>query len=122
MHIIGRDRARRLNLGHVQHGYDPETVRRFEQHNGDSPWMANVPAEPLGVAIPCALMCPDAVVERTAFYADVVRPFDDLIGGGGAVLARSAGMVCKIGGSVPRRHRDQLEPAPIDLLNLLVGR
>jgi DNA-binding CsgD family transcriptional regulator len=121
VHVIGHDRASGLHLGHVQHGYDPETVRRFVEHySGDSPWLYNVLAEPLGRAIPCALMCPDAAVERTAFYADVVRPFDDIIGGGGAVLARTEGSAFKIGGCVPRRHRDRLEPALIDLLNLLI--
>ena len=122
VHVIGHDRASGLYPGHLVHGYDPRAVRLFAEHYHDrSPWMANVMAEPPGRAIPCGLMCPDDAVERTAFYADVVRPHDDIIGGGGAVLARSAGTVFKIGGSVPRRHRDRLEPALIDLLNLLIG-
>lgn len=122
VHLIGEDRASGLHIGHLEHGYDPETVRRFTRdYRGQSPWMQNVMSEPLARAIPCGLMCPDAEVERSAFYADVVRPFDDMIGGGGAVLARGEDRVFKIGGSVPRRHRDRLEPALIDLLNLLIG-
>jgi DNA-binding CsgD family transcriptional regulator len=121
VHLIGLDRAGRLNLGHVEHGYHPETVRLFAEHYHDqSPWMGNVMAEPVGRALPCALMCPDREVERTAFYADVVRPHGDLIGGGGAVLARTPTTVVKIGGSVPRRHRDRLEPRLIDVLNLVI--
>jgi DNA-binding CsgD family transcriptional regulator len=120
-HIVGFDLTSRVHLGHVAHGFDPDFEATFLDHYHKlNPWIDHSVEEPVGKAMSSACMCSDDVLEGTEFYNDWVRPQEDCLGGGGAVIHRSATQVFKMGGSIRRRDRDALEGPFLDTLQALI--
>jgi PAS domain-containing protein len=64
-----------------------------------------------------AQMCPDAALRRTEFYADWVRPQEDIIAGGGSVLLRDPTRLYVLGGNIRNRDGERLQPGWTGLLN-----
>lgn len=92
-------------------GYDPDYLKTWDAHYGRiNAWAPGFVAGPVGQPRPCEAMCDYDSLRRTEFYADWVRPQDDIVGGGGIVLTRSATQLILFGGQIPRRIRDRLDP------------
>ncbi len=119
-HILARDLASGAHMGDLHHGYDPAWGSSYYQYfHRVNPWLSNAGAEPLGRALPSSAMYPDDLLVRTEFYADWVRPQDDIIGGGGMVVARSPHAVFKVGASIRARDRDRVETRFLGILGAL---
>jgi DNA-binding CsgD family transcriptional regulator len=118
--LIGHDLDGRRDLGVVASGYDPAAVATFEEYYGAiNPWSQAISAAPVGVAIVSDDLFPRHQLQRTEFYADWLRPQDDLVAGVGAV-AHSDGkrflmFAFTMPDSVHNRHLDELT----SLCNLL---
>jgi hypothetical protein len=90
-HMMHADTAAGAPQRSVVSGYDPAFLRLWDAHyERINAWAAGFVSGPVGQPRYSAWMCDDATLTRTEFYADWVRPQDDLIGGGGIVLKRTA--------------------------------
>jgi DNA-binding CsgD family transcriptional regulator len=91
-------------------GYYPAFLQSWDAYYGHiNAWTAGFVSGPVGQPRYRAWMCDDATLTRTEFYADWVRPQDELIGGGGIVLKRTATQLTLFGGNMPARIRDRMD-------------
>lgn len=98
-------------------GFDEPFVRSWIEHYAAiNPWAPGWSAAPVGQLITAHGMCPDEDVARTEVYADWILPQEDIIGGGGIVLARRTDGVLMFGGNYRRRDRDAVQPLWLDLV------
>lgn len=92
-------------------GYDPDYLKSWDAHFGAiNAWAPAFASGPLGRPQLAEAMCNYDTLRRTEFYADWVRPQDDLLGGGGIVLHRNATGLVLFGGNMPRAIRDHHDP------------
>ena len=121
-HLFVHDQALGRAATEVNSGYDPDYVRSFLNHySGINAWAPVFSSSPTGTVLSGMEMCPDADMEKTEFYNDWIRPQDDVIGGGGAVIWNDPRRTILFGGNIRRKDRDRLEGDWMRLVTMLAS-
>lgn len=109
-HMFGYDAATGQHLGMLQSGYDPLYIASYNDHYGDlNAWAPGFFAHPGGTVVHSERMCSREAMQATEFYQDWVRPQENIVAGGGALLFRDAQRMFAIGGNIRDRDREPLE-------------
>jgi DNA-binding CsgD family transcriptional regulator len=91
-------------------GYDPDIVKLYESNYADkNPYAANFLKCPVGEVVSSEQLCSTKEMKKTPFYADLLAPSEDVIGGGGTMLAADADRMFLIGGNMRAKDRDKYE-------------
>ena len=119
-HIFGYDLETRTNLGQIGAGYDPE----FEASYGRHYFQRNVMLEryyraPVGVPVRTGWMYPPDALRKTEFYADWLRPQEDIVGGGSILLFKEDGRLITFGSNIRGKDVDRTEDRWLRDLSLL---
>lgn len=91
-------------------GYDPQILELYWAHYANkNPFAANFAKCPVGDVISAHQLCPPETLKKTGFYADLLRPMEDITGGGGSMLALDADRMFLLGGNMRAKDRDRYE-------------
>ncbi|WP_299812068.1 helix-turn-helix transcriptional regulator [uncultured Roseibium sp.] len=108
--LIGFDQLTKAAPLAYASGYDPEFVKLYETHYADkNPFAANFEKCAVGASISADQLCAPERLKKTGFYADIIRPQEDIYGGGGSMLANDSGRMVLIGGNLRAKDRDKYE-------------
>ncbi|MFD0978602.1 hypothetical protein [Tropicimonas aquimaris] len=119
--LFGHDSRVSTPLGVHEYGYDPDYFRSYEAYYGAmNPWAPVFAKAQVGKVLQSETILPLNRLEATEFYNDWVRPQEDIVGGAGTVLERTADRATMIGGNIARRDRDRLEVPFAQLLQRIV--
>lgn len=119
-HLFVHDQRLGRAATEINSGYDPDYVRSFiDYYSGINAWAPVFSSSPTGTVLSGAELCPDDDMVRTEFYNDWIRPQDDLIGGGGAVIWNDPRRTVLFGGNIRRKDRDHLEGDWMKLVAML---
>lgn len=120
MHLSGLDFRSGLDLGITCAGYDPDWLKTYgEYYGGLNCWMDGIVGKAAGTAYGVEDLCPRDTLERSEFYNDWIKPQEDILGGGAAMLFSDASRLFVLGGNVRRRDIDRLEDDWLRLARLL---
>ncbi|WP_157973507.1 hypothetical protein [Tropicimonas sp. IMCC34043] len=120
LHLFSQDQTTRSVLSHITHGYDSKYLDSFETYYRTMDVRSSRIARlPVGRAVINRDVLSDEEMMRTEFYAEWLRPQEDILGGGVMVLERGAGRLTAIGGSIRRCDRSRLEAPFVRLLQRL---
>ncbi len=101
-------------------GYDPETLRLYERHYvRRNPFAAAFPKVAVGTTAAAHQMLDVDELKRTAFYADLLQPNEDIHGGGGAMLKYDSRRMFLLGGNMRARDRDRYEKDWLQVCSIL---
>lgn len=115
--LFGHDMPTGNVLGLISHGYGQDYIASYLDYYGSfNPWAPAFETMALGKPASAERMRPAKIVERTEFYADWIRPQEDVIGGGGLVLFRETDRFVAFGGNCRRRDIETLEPEWIEFV------
>ena len=110
VHLFGQAEPYSIPLFTLEAGYDPAQIATYDAHYGAlNAWAPSFMSNPAGTVLLSRQMCPDDDLERTEFYQDWIRPQEDIVAGGGAVIDHGPDAVLLMGGNIRRRDRDALE-------------
>ncbi|WP_222869512.1 helix-turn-helix transcriptional regulator [Roseobacter fucihabitans] len=116
-HLFGHDTEDSAFLGMVSSGYAPEYLASFSDHYGNlNAWAPAFASMPVGTIADSREMCPEEKLIQTEFYNDWVLPQEDIVFGGGAVVAKTPTASFLIGGNIRRRDEDRLVKPWLDLV------
>lgn len=119
-HILGFS-ADNSSIGTVYHGYDDAFIDHYLSYYAEkNPWAPGWIAHPEGTVLDARQMYPDDLLVRTEWYADWIKPQDDLILGGGSVVAKSPEGTFLIGANFPRCAGTVVRDNWLDLLRILM--
>jgi len=91
-------------------GYDPALLQLYDQHYfSQNPFAESFDTLEVGKVVPTSAMCPPEVLKKTGFYADLLRPSEDIICGGGTLLVRDEHRMFLFGGNMRTRDQDDHE-------------
>lgn len=108
--LIGYDKLTSTAPLAFASGYDPQILELYWTHYADkNPFAANFAMCPVGDVISAHELCPPEMLKMTGFYADLLRPMEDITGGGGSMLASDADRMFLIGGNMRAKDRDRYE-------------
>ncbi|WP_103222317.1 helix-turn-helix transcriptional regulator [Roseibium marinum] len=108
--LIGYDQLTKAAPLAYTSGYDPDLLKLYEAHYADkNPFAANFGKCAVGGAIAADQLCTPERLKKTGFYADIIRPHEDIYGGGGSMLARDSSRMVLIGGNLRAKDRDKYE-------------
>ncbi len=103
----------------VAAGYDPEMILAYRKLSFLNPWAQSIVRAPVGVPLRSERLCPEEVLKKTLFYADWVRPQEDIVAGAGMVVGRTPAGAFMFGGNIPVRYREIGQPRLIVLMKRL---
>lgn len=119
-HLVGHDARVGQAVAVAYSHFAPEAVQSYLTHYAAlNPWAKAYALAAPGVPFAAEALCSRAQLERTEFWADWVRPQEDIAAGAGMVLLRDADRVFAIGGNIRRRDEARLQPRWMRLLGLL---
>ena len=108
--LIGYDQLTKAAPLAYSSGYDPEILKLYETLYADkNPFAANFSKCAIGGSISTNELCDTELLKKTDFYADLLRPMEDLYGGGGSMLAYDADRMFLIGGNLRAKDREKHE-------------
>ncbi|MES0808069.1 helix-turn-helix transcriptional regulator [Roseibium sp. SCPC15] len=108
--LIGYDQLTKAAPLAYSSGYDPAILQLYETHYADkNPFAANFSKCAIGGAISTDELCETSALKKTDFYADLLRPMEDIYGGGGSMLAFDADRMFLIGGNLRATDREKYE-------------
>jgi DNA-binding CsgD family transcriptional regulator len=117
--LIGYDQLTKAAPLAYSSGYDPEILRLYESRYADrNPFAANFQNCGIGESISAHELCEPEKLKKTDFYADLLKPMEDIYGGGGSMIALDANRMFLIGGNIRAKDRETYED---DWLRLCVG-
>lgn len=120
-HLIGFDSEAGLAIDFATVGYDPEYLKTYDQHFASlNAWAPGFAVQPSGVSVDCEVMCPTEKLIKTEFYHEWLRPQEDIIQGGGAVLFKSSTRVFALGGNIRQKDSDRLKGNWLRLVDQLI--
>lgn len=120
LHFFGYDSTSSDTSFMIGAGYDPHFTRIYEAAYSDqNPWIEGFTAQPAGTIVPSQRMCAEADLLRTEFYHDWVVPQEDILLGGGAILANDDNRFFVIGGNIRRRDGWGLQHRWLSTLELM---
>lgn len=109
-HILGHDYRTSSVLSANSSRLDPEFIRSYVEYYGViNPRTLPIGALPVGRPTYAAEAFADERMRKTAFYNEWLRPQEDLLGGGGALLFRDSERFCFFGALIRERDRPALE-------------
>lgn len=118
--LIGYDQLTRAAPLAYASGYDPRILALYESHYADkNPFAANFSKCAVGDVIATHQLCPPEDLRNTEFYADLLAPHEDIIGGGGSMLAFDADRMFLLGGNMRAKDRDRYEADWLKLCMML---
>jgi len=116
-HLFEYDTARGGVILSATAGFEPSFLDAIMAHYGAiNPWAPGWAAAPVGTPLAASAMCADDIVRQSEFYADWVQPQENILGGGGIVLAQARGRSILLGGNIRLRDREAVQPRWLDLL------
>lgn len=116
-HVFGYDFDLGMDLGFCAAGYDEAYLASYAEHYCHiNPWAHGWISGTAGVTTHVEEMCPRDTLIKTEFYADWVKPQEDVITGGGILVAKSEHRMFALGGNIRARDGEKLEA---DWLRLL---
>ncbi|WP_176445312.1 helix-turn-helix transcriptional regulator [Maliponia aquimaris] len=99
-------------------GYDPDFIASFDRYYGRiNPFAFGDP--PIGRTFALDQVVPHDVILGTEFWADWLRPQEDLSAGGGLLLPAGPGRIVSFGGGIRRRDQDALEGPFLELIEAI---
>ncbi len=120
-HLFGHDLRVGRALNVVTSQYDPDYLRTYDEYYGaKNGWAPGFAAAPVGQPVPTKKLWDWAHMQHSEFYNDWVRPQQDIVAGGGAVLFRESDRIMVFGGNIPRRDGERLEKRWLELAGLLI--
>ncbi len=119
--LNGHDANADQALGLIQHGFDPAFIESYKSYYSTlNPWAARFHTLPIGVAIASGTVVDPAELKKTEFYTDWIRPQDDIICSGGAILINTADQIVALCSTIREKDRDRLEKPWLELVQFLV--
>lgn len=108
--LIGYDQLTRAAPLTFSSGYDPDLLALYHGHYADkNPFAENFARCAVGATVATGDLCPPDQLLKTSFYADLLKPSEDIIAGGGAMLASDADRMFLIGGNMRARDQERHE-------------
>ncbi|MCV0428364.1 MAG: helix-turn-helix transcriptional regulator [Roseibium sp.] len=108
--LIGYDQLTNAAPLAYSSGYDPAILHLYETLYADkNPFAANFSKCAVGRSISTDELCETEILKKTDFYADLLRPMEDIYGGGGSMLAFDADRMFLIGGNLRAKDREKYE-------------
>jgi DNA-binding CsgD family transcriptional regulator len=108
--LIGYDDLTKATPLTFTSGYDPHILTLYEEHYADkNPFAARFAECRVGDVITTQQLCPPETLRKTQFYADLLLPLEDIVAGGGAMLALDGDRMFLIGGNMRSKDRDKYE-------------
>ncbi|PVB60755.1 response regulator transcription factor [Labrenzia sp. 011] len=108
--IIGYDMLTRSAPLACSSGYDADIVKLYETYYADkNPFAANFRKCTVGDVISTDQLCAPEKLKKTGFYTDIIRPLEDIHGGGAAMVVNDPGRMVLIGGNMRAKDRDKYE-------------
>ncbi len=102
-------------------GYDPEILKLYEEeYYCDNPYAQQFDSLVVGKVTPATELCSPDVMTKTGFYSDLLRPQEDIIYGGGALLARDDSRMFLFGGNMRAKDEGKYEQRWLTLCNSIV--
>jgi DNA-binding CsgD family transcriptional regulator/PAS domain-containing protein len=116
----GYDLKAGLNFGTLAARYDPERLRLFEEYYAQiNPWLPKLAELPTGSARRAESFLERDVLLKSEFYADWLKPQEDIATGGGIVLFREADRMLVLSGNLRLRDPADKQDELIKTLQLV---
>ena len=120
-HLFGYDWLANITLGLSTAGYSPDFIESYSNYYANiNAWAPAFAELQPGVAYPTHAMCPRDALMKTEFYADWVRPQEDVLAGGGALIFRDTTRMIALGGNIRRKDEEKLEDSWLRIVGILV--
>jgi DNA-binding CsgD family transcriptional regulator len=120
-HLFGFDLEAGASIVSGYSGYDPDYLPLYDDYfHQKNVWAEGFINAEVGVSVPSEWMCSREDLYRSEFYNDWVRPQEDILGGGGALLFKEDRRMFAFGGNIRRRDVDRLEGRWLRLVGELV--
>ncbi|MCP9483467.1 helix-turn-helix transcriptional regulator [Shimia sp. CNT1-13L.2] len=120
-HLIGFDLEADLAIDFATIGYDPDFVKTYNEHFAAlNAWAPGFISQPAGIPVDCEVMCPTEDLIETEFYQDWLRPQEDIIQGGGALLFKHDTRVFALGGNIRLKDAERLKKGWLKLVEHLI--
>jgi DNA-binding CsgD family transcriptional regulator len=120
-HLFGFDLEASTSVVSGYSGYDPDFLPAYDDYfHQKNVWAEGFVNAEVGVSVPSEWMCSRENLYRSEFYNDWVRPQEDILGGGGALLFKEDKRMFAFGGNIRRRDVDRLEGPWLQLVGELV--
>jgi DNA-binding CsgD family transcriptional regulator len=120
-HMFGFDLEASTSVVSGYSGYDPDFLPAYDEYfHQKNVWAEGFINADAGVSVSSEWMCPREDLYRSEFYNDWVRPQEDILGGGGALLFKEDKRMFAFGGNIRRRDVDRLEARWLRLVGELV--
>ncbi len=120
-HIFTQDTVISSTTGFYTEGYDPALMEQYSSYYADkNSWAPSFSVAPSGSVLSSEAMISKEELVSTEFYNDWIRPQEDIIGGGGAVIERGPTSSALFGGNIREKDRERLEPQWMDFVRLIL--
>ncbi|GAA6207901.1 LuxR family transcriptional regulator [Cognatishimia sp. WU-CL00825] len=120
-HIFGYDTEAGVTMDLLAHGYDPEFLKTYDQHFASlNAWADGFSKHPAGTVVDCERMCTTQNLVKTEFYHDWLRPQEDIIQGGGALLFKNDTRVFALGGNIRLKDSEKLKSNWLAIVGQLI--
>jgi DNA-binding CsgD family transcriptional regulator len=118
--LNGHDSDRNNVLGFLSHNYDPSFHTSYVRHFASTnPWNAIVPKLPVGRAVRSQSVLAPESLRRTEFYADWIRPQEDVGTGAGITLFKDSARFLRISANIRFRDQERLQEPLVTVLDHL---
>lgn len=120
-HMFGYDLEANINIDLAAYGYAPEHIETYNQYYAElNAWAPGFVAHQAGVVVDCENMCRSEELVRTEFYNDWLRPQEDIVQGGGALLFKNDTRVFALGGNIRLKDSDRLKQRWLQTVHQLI--
>ena len=120
-HIFGFDTEAGVSIAPILHGYDPEYIRSYDEYYGSiNAWATGFATYAPGQTIDSELMCRAEELQKTEFYNDWVKPQENIMQGGGAMMFKNDTRFFAIGGNIRQKDAQRLKAPWLLLVDRLI--
>lgn len=120
--MFGYDVETKTDLGLLQHGYAPDAIEEYLNHYGAlNVWVPGFFRHKAGATVPSQAMATRDVVVQSTFYNEWVRPQEDVTSGGAVMLFKEKNRMFVLGGNIPSRHAERLQPQLLAVLEKIAA-
>lgn len=119
-HLFGHDIAANRSLSVSSSRYDPDLAEPYYTYYHErNAWVPGVARSRVGKATNSQDYLPLSELKRTEFYADWLRPQEEIVGGGGILLFNDNRRFVNLGGNIREKDMAGKEEEWLELLDLL---
>ena len=120
-HIFGYDTEAGFTLEMAESGYDPDFIDSYHDHFSPlNAWAPGFSTKAEGIVVDCEDMCRTEDLVKTEFYHDWLRPQEEIIQGGGALIFKNESRVFALGGNIREKDSENLKAPWLSLVGQLV--